>query len=209
MSVELLKKKIIQTMNDIKINQNHINVGGDLTQNINIGKMGTQLLEQTQIYDCLKLFLDDNISKDNTDTSVLPAKLDCKLVFNHAVKFINIFKNHYLDIMTLGNVIENAFSENSNLIISDLRDQFFDIVPEKSYNSKTGEIVSIDNGYKILKKLHENICMRICNDPRFDSKDLTIEIVRKFVYAFLGYGVENCQILLNPNKVSGDSNDIS
>lgn len=51
--------------------------------------------------------------------------------------------------------------------------------------------------------------MRICNDPRFDSKDLTIEIVRKFVYAFLGYGVENCQILLNPNKVSGDSNDIS
>ncbi|MGN8628943.1 hypothetical protein [Lactobacillus amylovorus] len=196
-------------MNDIKIDQKRINAKGNFTQNINIGTADTQLLEKTQIYDCLKLFLDDDVPKDNTDTSVPPAKLNSKLIFNHAIKFINIFKNHYLDIVTLSNVIETDFSNDGNLIISDLRDQFFDMVPEEDYNPNTGEIISINNGYDILKKLHENICMRIYKDPRFDSKNLTIEIVSKFVYAFLGYGVEICQILLNPNKLSGESNDIS
>lgn len=195
-------------MTSIKTSQKNVNIGGDYYQTIlTSGK--SMPLTRTQVYDCLTFFIENikDTKLKNIDISTLPATLNKKLCFNHAGKYINIFKNHYLDIELVGNVIQNEFSDSGEIIISDLKDQFYNIVPYDAYDDSGN--FKINNGDEILDVLYEKLLKRVQGDQRFTVSKVNIEILKKFLYAFIGYGVKICQILVNPNKESKNQSDIS
>lgn len=182
-----------------KINQKNVEAGRDFI--VNTGTLSIngseRLLKKSQIYECLKFFEND-LHESTMDISVPPAKLNKKLSFNHAGKYINLFKDCYLDIDLVSQVLANDFSSSGEIIVSDLKNMFFQVVPNENYRDD-GTVI-INNGDVLLDRLRERILERIKNDPRYRSDKLSIEVVDKFVYAFIGYGVNECQVLLNPNK---------
>ncbi|WP_431463063.1 hypothetical protein QU408_03585 [Lactobacillus crispatus] len=189
-------------MMNTKIKQSGFSVNGNFHQNLGTENFNLQIgpaLKKAQIYDCLESFIKNNDISPNKemDISTLPAELNKKLCFNHAGKYINLFKDYYLDITAVGEVISEGFP-NGELIISSLKSLFYNAIPNIDYNDDGS--ITVKDGSAILDKLFETISERINHDPRYKNDQISLEVIERFVYSFIGYGVSICQVLLNPNK---------
>ena len=186
-------------MSDTKINQKNISVGGDFRQNIDnsINYIIDCELNKAEIYDCLEFFLHMSKKDVEMNITVAPAELNKKLSFNHAGKYIKLFKDYYFIIERVGEVISHDFPDGE-IIVSSLKSLFYDTIPTDAYDDN-GEYNIVD-GSHILDVLRKKIADRIKNDTRYDPDKLSVEVVDSFVIAFVGYGVSECQILQNPNQ---------
>lgn len=185
-------------MSDTEISQKNLSIGGNYTQNINSNlKIDNRELNKAEIYDCLEIFLHMAKKDVEMNITVAPAELNKKLSFNHAGKYIQLFKDYYLIIEQVGEVISNDFP-NGEIIVSELKKLFYDAIPAEAYDDN-GEYKIVD-GSGILDELRNNIAYIIKHDTRYDPNELTVEVVDRFVISFVGYGVSECQILQNPNQ---------
>ncbi|MFR0614650.1 hypothetical protein ACLUXJ_09830 [Lactobacillus porci] len=185
-------------MNNVNLNQKNMNIGGNFTQSVdnNIYIESTVELEKSQIYSCLTIFSNSTTPVAEMDIEKIPAELNVKLSYNHAGKYINIFADRYLDIENIGKIIINDFPDGQT-IISSLKTMFINSISDKDYNDDGS--FTVNDGATLLDALYDQVKARITKDPRYDRNNLSVETVEKFVYAFLGYGVSECQVLLNPN----------
>lgn len=188
-------------MSDIEVDQRRACINGNFEQSINNNTnnyycQGVRL-EKSQIYTCLNLFLGSDNPLDKMDIKKLPAELNTKLQYNHAGKYINLFENYCSEIEKIRNIVSEDIP-NGQSIVSTLKLMFENAIPNEDYHDDGSFIVN--DGSTVLDTLSKEVKQRIIQDPRYDGSKLSFETVEKFVYAFLGYGVSECQVLLNPNK---------
>lgn len=198
-----IQKVGVSLMSDIDIRQRRVSAGRDFNQNfdnshnINNYLMQPQHLEKTLIYALLQRFLANNQTDREMDISMLPTELNQKLNYNCAYRYVQIFQDKYQDTAYIQEVITNDFPDGQ-LIVGNLRDMFHSVLPHEAFQGDG--TVKVENGDEVLDKLFQNVKERIINDPQKEKDEIPIEKIERFVYAFLGYGVQECQVLLNPNQ---------
>lgn len=179
------------------LNQKASSKSGDINQTINNYYLNNTRLTKTKIYDLLQLFYESSSNSEDVDIYSLPSEFTFKLKFNNVKKYTRIFEIYASSLGNLISVMEDL--PIGEKVIQNLKAMYIKIL-DIGYFKKDNTIV-IQDGDSVIESLFNRIKENLKIDSRStENKDITVEDVNEFSYAFLAYTILQCQILENPNK---------
>lgn len=171
--------------------QNHNRAGRDINQTTNIIERVS--LNKNKIFDCLCAFLKYDGAVADVDITYLPAKVNTKLEFNKSFSFKEFLANHIHEADELKIVLDDRFPDSSK-VLGRLKDIYIQFATRDEKKEK----IPLD-GDNVLENMFSCIFDIVSQDCRLNvENDVSDEEIEIFAYAFLEYGIENCQVLLNP-----------
>ena len=179
------------------LNQKASSKSGDINQTINNYYLNNTRLTKTKIYDLLQLFYESSSNSEDVDIYSLPSEFTFKLKFNNVKKYTRIFEIYASSLGNLISVMEDL--PIGEKVIQNLKAMYIKVL-DIGYFKKDNTIV-IQDGDSVIESLFNRVKENLKIDSRStENKDITVEDVNEFSYAFLAYTILQCQILENPNK---------
>lgn len=171
-------------------------VGDNNTQNIMVWHCDREGLTHSVVHDLLALVYNGPLQADSELSLDAPIRMNDKLRFNNASKYMNVIRNHSGDYA----VVREAMKEfpDSEKIIKKLGDLFYDVA---DYNDD-GELV-VGNGDAQLDAIKERLVDALVHDMEYDARTHSTEDVESFCIALVACGVSRCIVLVKPEGEEG------
>lgn len=171
-------------------------VGDNNTQNIMVRLGGREGLTHSVVHDLLALVYNGPLRPDAELSLDAPIRMNEKLRFNNASKYMNVIRNHSGDYA----MVHYAMREfpDSEKIIKKLGDLFYDVA---DYDDD-GELV-VGNGDAQLDAIKDRLVDALMHDMEYDAHIHTTEDVESFCIALVACGVSRCIVLVKPEREEG------